>query len=85
MTSVTRHPATRSLAVPLALAALGALALPAGANQINTGGSSGADTGLTPRSTTLRGASSAAGAMPCSLNLRALGSTRVSSEPTVSL
>ena len=42
MTSVTRHPATRSLAVPLALAALAALALPAGANQINTGGSTGA-------------------------------------------
>ena len=42
MTSVTHHPATRSLAVPLALAALGALALPAGANQINTGGGTGA-------------------------------------------
>jgi hypothetical protein len=42
MTSVTRHPATRSFAVPLALAALAALALPAGANQINTGGSTGA-------------------------------------------
>ena len=36
-------------------------------------GSSGAATGRTPRSTTLSGSSSAAGEMPCSLNLRALG------------
>ena len=42
MTSVTRHPATRSFALPLAFAALAALALPADASQINTGGSTGA-------------------------------------------
>src|SRR5207245_9363479 len=48
-------------------------------------GNSGTLTGRMLRSTTLSGASSPAGAMPCSLNLRALGRTRVSSEPTVSL
>ena len=43
MPPVTRHAlVARSLALPLALAALAALALPAGANQINTGGSGGA-------------------------------------------
>ena len=42
MTSVTRHPLARSFALPLAVAALAALALPAGANQINTGGGTGA-------------------------------------------
>src|SRR6185436_19916959 len=42
MPSVTPHLATRSFASALALAALTAFALPADANQINTGGSTGA-------------------------------------------
>ena len=42
MPPVTRRPVARSLALPLAAAALAALALPAGASQINTGGSGGA-------------------------------------------
>ncbi len=42
MPPVTRHPFPRSLALPLALAALAALTLPASASQINTGGATGA-------------------------------------------
>ena len=42
MPPVTRRPVARSLALPLAAAALAALALPAGASQINTGGTGGA-------------------------------------------
>ena len=42
MPPATRRPVARSLALLLAAAALAALALPAGASQINTGGSGGA-------------------------------------------
>jgi hypothetical protein len=42
MPSATRRPVTRSFALPLGLAAFAALALPASASQINTGGTSGA-------------------------------------------
>ena len=42
MPPVTRRPATRSFALPLTLAAVVVLALPADASQINTGGTGGA-------------------------------------------
>jgi hypothetical protein len=42
MPPVTRHPLTRPFALPLAVAAIAALALPADASQVNTGGASGA-------------------------------------------